>query len=127
MGRGAILPPLMLFGAAVMALLMGGLMLFSRPFHWAYPGAVLWFMLLTFIVHSWLERVAEHEPASFVPRYMSMLVLKMISSLLVVVAILLLLPRAESVPLALVFATLYILFLFFSALRFSSRLKTLRK
>ncbi len=127
MSRGSILPPLAIFSAVVFAALMGGLSLLSIPFHWAYPGAVLWFMALTLFMHTWMERVAEREPALFVTRYMTALVLKMISSLIVVVAILVTLPRAQGVPLALVFAVLYLLFLVFSTLRFSARMKASRQ
>lgn len=65
------------------------------------------------------------DPKGFVSRFMLGLLGKMLLSLLMVVALLILLPRERSIPLALTFAVLYLAYLAFSTLRLTRLSRTL--
>jgi ABC-type xylose transport system permease subunit len=123
MGRGSLIVPLLLFSVAALFVVFGTLHLLGVPFDPAHVLPVAWFTLLTAITHTWLERGADRDPKGFVTRYMAVQVVKMLSSLMLVVLLLLALPKERGVPMALVFVGLYLMFLAFSTVRLSSRLK----
>lgn len=97
--------------------------------HWPFglpQLAMLGFLaVLTGALHIWQESAMLTDPKGFMFRFMIGLVLKLGSALVAVVAILMLLPRARAVPLALTFALLYLAFLAFSTVRLSARSRSL--
>lgn len=82
---------------------------------------VAFLAVLTGCLLVWQENGLTADPKGFMFRFMIGLVLKLISALVAVVAILLLLPRSRAIPLALTFAALYLAFLAFSTVRLSAR------
>ena len=97
--------------------------------HWPFglpQLAMLAFLaVLTALLHLWQENAMVTDPKGFMFRFMIGLVLKLVSALVAVVAILMLLPRGKAVPLALTFALLYLAFLAFSTVRLSTRSRNL--
>jgi len=96
-----------------------------RLAHWSFglpQLAVLVFLaLLTATLLVWQESGLASDPKGFMFRFMVSLVVKLLVALFATAALLLLLPRERSVPLALTFASLYLAFLVFSTLRLSVR------
>lgn len=107
----------LLFGLAVGALAYGLSMMLHWPFGLPQLGVVGFLTLLSAVLLTWQESGLAKDPKGFMFRFMTGLVLKMLSALLVVAVILIALPRAEGVPLALLFALLYLMFLAFSTIR----------
>lgn len=97
--------------------------------HWPFglpQLAILAFLaILTASLHLWQENAMLTDPKGFMFRFMIGLMLKLVSALVAVAAILMLLPRAKAVPLALTFALLYLAFLAFSTVRLSARSRNL--
>lgn len=100
-----------------------------RLAHWPFGmpqlAMLLFLAVLTASLHLWQENAMVSDPKGFMFRFMIGLVLKLIIALVAVVAILMLLPRREAVPLALNFAALYLAFLVFSTVRLSARSRNL--
>lgn len=82
-----------------------------------YLGILLYFAVVTGILHAWQEHAIETNPKGFVHRFMIALVGKMFLSVVVLVVLLFTVPQAVSIPLALSFAVLYLLYLIFSTVR----------
>ena len=82
---------------------------------------VAFMAMLTGVLHLWQENALVTDPKGFMFRFMIGLVLKLVSALVAVVAILLLLPHDRAVPLALTFAALYLAFLAFSTVGLSAQ------
>ncbi len=107
----------LLFGLAAGALAYGLSMLLHWPF--GLPQLAVWgfLTLVSAVLLNWQEAGLARDPRNFMFRFMTGLVLKMLSALLVVAVILIVLPREEGVQLAVLFALLYLMFLAFSTLR----------
>ena len=82
-----------------------------------YLGILLYFAVVTGILHAWQEHAFETNPKGFVNRFMAALMGKMFLSVVVLVLLLFTVPQAVSIPLALSFAVLYLLYLIFSTVR----------
>ncbi|HMQ75106.1 MAG TPA: hypothetical protein PKE21_01910 [Flavobacteriales bacterium] len=82
--------------------------------HWGYGAVLIHLGGVTLLLHLWQERAMVNDPKGFVRRFMAGLMLKMFVSIVAVAVVLLTLPRAQAVPLALAFALLYLAFLGFS-------------
>jgi hypothetical protein len=104
-------------GAALYALFI----LLHWPFGMPQLAMLLFLALLTGVVHAWQEHALATDPKGFMFRFMAGLALKLVVAVVSIAALLLLLPRARSLPLALTFAGLYLLFLVFSAVQLSTR------
>jgi cobalamin synthase len=101
--------------------------LLGRPFGLAQWAMVAFLAVLTGGLHLWQEQALTADPKGFLFRFMLGLIIKLVTALLVIVTLLLLLPRAQALPLALTFALLYLLFLAFSTVRLSARSRRLPK
>lgn len=115
--RWAFLVPLAIFTACCGVLLYGLLALFSVPLSGHFFGVLLFFAAFTGLLHAWQEHAFITDPKGFVRRFMAALMGKMFLSLVILVVLLITLPAALTVPIALSFALLYLAFLVFSTLR----------
>ncbi len=115
------LPALAAFSVAAGAATYGVYLLGHWPFGMPQLAMVAFLAVLTGCLLVWQENGLTADPKGFMFRFMIGLVLKLISALVAVVAILLLLPRSRAIPLALTFAALYLAFLAFSTVRLSAR------
>ncbi|HEX2617382.1 MAG TPA: hypothetical protein VHL57_07550 [Flavobacteriales bacterium] len=113
--------PILLFAAVCAAATFGALTALHLPFTWHYAAVIIYLAGITLVLHLWQEGALITDPKGFVNRFMLGLVLKMLLSLVLIVAVLFLLPREIALPLALTFAVLYLAFLAFSTLRLMAR------
>jgi len=112
---------MVLFGIAVGAATYAVFRLAHWPFGLSHVAVLFFWTLLSAALQVWQEEGLITDPKGFMLRFMSGLVIKLLVALAAVAAILALLPRERAVPLALLFAVLYLAFLAFSTLRLSSR------
>ncbi|MCB0794622.1 MAG: hypothetical protein KDB88_07780 [Flavobacteriales bacterium] len=98
-------------GIACSALTAVALYALGFPISWHYGLVILYFTGLTIILHRWQTSRAAADPKGMVRRFMGSLVLKMFMSVVLVALILLATPSDLGVPLALCFATCYLVFL----------------
>ena len=115
------LTAVVLFGIAVGAATYALFRLAHWPFGLAHLAILAFWTMLSAALQIWQEGGLVDDPKGFMFRFMIGLVLKLLVALAAVAAILVLLPRERSVPLALMFAALYMAFLAFSTVRLSSR------
>lgn len=115
----------LLFTVAVGAVTYAISMLVHWPFGAPQLAMLVFLAALTASLNLWQENAMVSDPKGFMFRFMIGLVLKLMSALVAVVAILMLLPRGKAVPLALTFAALYLVFLAFSTIRLSARSRNL--
>lgn len=113
------------FSLAAGAGTYGVYMLAGWPFGLPQLALLGFLAVLTGGLVMWQENGLAKDPKGFLFRFMIGLVIKLIAALAVVAGILLLLPRARALPLALTFAVLYLLFLVFSTVRLSNRSRNL--
>lgn len=116
---------ILLFTTAVGAATYAISLLAHWPFGMPQLAMLAFLAALTAVLHLWQESAMVTDPKGFMIRFMIGLVLKLVSALVAVVAILMLLPRSKAVPLALTFAVLYLAFLAFSTVRLSARSRNL--
>jgi|GEM_PF-483258 uncharacterized membrane protein YccF (DUF307 family) len=116
---------ILLFTVAVGAATYAICLLAHWPFGLPQLAMLAFFAVLTGALHLWQESAMLTDPKGFMFRFMIGLVLKLLSALVAVVAILMLLPRGKAVPLSLTFAALYLAFLAFSTVRLSTRSRNL--
>lgn len=116
-----VLAAMVLFGIAMGAATYAVFRLANWPFGLAHVAVLVFWTLLSAALQVWQEQGLIADPKGFMFRFMSGLVIKLLVALAAVAAILLLLPREQAVPLALLFAALYLAFLAFSTLRLSGR------
>lgn len=122
--RGPLLPTLLFSGACAVAL-WAGLQLFGiapAPVHFA---PLIYLALVSYASLYWQERALLTDPKGFVRRFMTGLVGKMLLSMMVLLVLVLLLPRADAVPLALAFGVLYLAYLAFTSVRLTGRVRNL--
>ena len=115
----------LLFTIAMGAAMYAICLLAHWPFGMPQLGMLAFLAVLTAALHLWQENAMVTDPKGFMFRFMIGLVLKLGSALVAVVVILMFLPRAKAVPLALTFALLYLAFLAFSTVRLSTRSRNL--
>jgi hypothetical protein len=113
--------PILVFAAIAGGVLYGVLTALHIPFTWPFVAVLVYLAAITLVLHLWQEKALVTDPKGFVNRFMLGLVLKMLLSLVLIVAVLFLLPRDTALPLALAFAVLYLAFLAFSTVRLSAR------
>ncbi len=116
-GRWSFLFPLLAFVGVCGAAMTLTLRFAAVPVTALYWGMLTFFALLTFILHTWQERVHGTDPKAFVRRFMAGLVIKMMLSLVTLLVLLITLPREHLIPVAITFALLYLAFLAFSTSR----------
>ena len=109
--------PLLIFSVFLAALIFLGVVLLGNPWHGVYLFPVVFFFLLTLVMHLWQERSFATDPKGFVRRFMLGLVLKMFISLIVVVGMLMLMKGEHRILAVLIFAGTYLAFLAFSTIR----------
>lgn len=119
--RSSPVVPIFVFAAICAAATFGVLTTLHLPFTWHYGAVIAYLTGITLLLHLWQERGLITDPKGFVNRFMLGLVLKMLVSLMLIVAVVLLLPRELALPLALAFAMLYLAFLGFSTVRLMGR------
>ena len=112
-----LLLPLLLFTAAVGALLWSSLKLAGVPVGPVHLGILVYFGLASLLLHRWQEGVLEGRPMLFQQRFMAGLVIKMLVSLVLLVALVLVLPREMVLSGAITFCALYLAYLGFSTAR----------
>lgn len=112
--RTSPLVPVLLFTVVCGACTALVVRLAGLSLHWGYGAVLIYLGGVTLLLHLWQERAMVNDPKGFVRRFMAGLMLKMFVSIVAVAVILLTLPRAQAVPLALAFALLYLAFLGFS-------------
>ncbi len=105
--------PVLLFTAVCGAATALILRLAELPWHWGYAVALAFLSGTTLLLHLWQEHALVADPKGFVRRFMAGLTLKMFAGIVAVALVLVTLPRAEAVPLALAFTLLYLAFLGF--------------
>lgn len=113
----SILFPLCVFTLACAAVMFVILRAVKAPLSAVYLAIPLYFAAITFLVHRWLEADLGDDPKGFVRRFMTGLVMKMFSSIAVLVVFMLLVPSPLLVPFTLSFAVFYLAFLAFSTVR----------
>jgi len=112
-----LLVPLLLFTAAVGALLWSSLKLAGLPMGPAHAGILLYFGLASLLLHRWQERGLEGRPMLFQQRFMAGLTIKMLLSLVLLVVLVLALPKEQVLSVAITFCALYLAYLGFSTAR----------
>lgn len=126
-GRRSPLLPVLLFALTCAGLTYGTLHLLGHPLHWAYAAVIGYLGLTTWLLHHWQEEAMHTDPKGFVRRFMTGLVVKMLVSLFLLLAIVFLVPGDLALPLALMFALLYLAFLGFSTARLVNLSRTMPK
>ncbi|MBS1570215.1 MAG: hypothetical protein JST45_12375 [Bacteroidetes bacterium] len=121
------LTALAIYTVAIGALAFGACQLAGWPFGKAQLAILVFLALLTGMLMLWQEKAMDKDPKGFMFRYMLGLVLKLFTALVAVVAILMLLPRPQALPLTLTLAIFYLAFLVFSTVRLSARSRHLPK
>jgi len=116
-GRWSFLFPTLVFACCFGAALWGVFHLLSLPFTSLHGGAVVYFTLLTLVLHAWIESASGPDSKVMVQRFMTSLAIKMMGSLLLLVVLLIKLPRDKVLSFALVFVACYLSFLTFSTAR----------
>jgi len=106
--RRPFLVPLLLFTAVCVVFTGLALHLCDIPFRATHAGVIAYLALVTLALHTWQEGALESDPKGFVRRFMTGLVLKMFASIIVLVVLVFVLPRAEAIPLAVAFSLLYL-------------------
>lgn len=105
----------------------GILFLLKIPFTDLLGGAVIYFTVLTLVLHAWIESAVGPDSKAMVHRFMASLAIKMMVSLLLLVVLLIKLPRDTVITFALVFVGCYLAFLAFSTSRSLRLLKRIGK
>ena len=126
-GRWSFLLPTLVFAACCYAVLWGILFLLKISFTYLLGGAVIYFTVLTLVLHAWIESAAGTDSKAMVHRFMASLAIKMMVSLLLLVVLLMKLPRDTVITFALVFVGCYLAFLAFSTSRSLRLLKRIGK
>lgn len=121
------LAALAIYSVAIGALAYGACQLAGWPFGKAQVAVLAFLAVLTGALMLWQEQAMDKDPKGFMFRYMLGLVVKLFTALVVVAAMLMLLPRAQALPLALTLAIFYLAFLVFSTVRLSARSRNLPK
>ena len=122
MARWSFVVPLLLFTAATGVLLWVVLYGLHTSFGEVHAVMLAWFAALTGALHLWQERAMAGSPGGFVQRFMGALLLKN--------AVLRLrdrVPPDDTLPVGVVFATLYLVFLAFSTARLTALSRKLPK
>lgn len=125
--RWSFLIPLLAFALCCALVLVAVLVATGAAVAPHYAGVLLYFVMITAILHGWQEDAFVTDPKGFVRRFMAGLMLKMFLSLAVLVILLFTVTKSLSIPLTLSFATLYLAFLAFSTLRLSRLSRTAPK
>lgn len=120
--RTSAVVPVLLFGALCAAALIFSLRLGGRPVTWPFVAVLVYFTLLSLLIHLWQEQVVGGDARRFIRRFMAGLVIKLLLSLGVVVA-LAMFSGAEKAPLITAFVLLYLAFLAFGTARLVMLLK----
>lgn len=113
----SFLVPLSVFTLACAAALFVVLRAVQASITAHYFFALIYFAAITFFLHRWQENNFAADPKGFVRRFMTGLVLKMFTSIAVLVVCMLLVPAELLVPFTLSFAVLYLAYLVFSTAR----------
>ncbi len=116
-GRWSFFIPTLVFACCFGAVLWGVFQVLAIPFSDLHGGAVIYFTVLTLVLHAWIESAAGPDSKAMVQRFMASLVIKMMVSLLLLVVLLIKLPRDTVITFALVFVACYLGFLTFSTAR----------
>jgi len=119
--------PLLLFTGICAGATWLALYVLDKPFMKFHVGILLYFGSITFLLHYWQERAVVNDPKGFVHRFMTGLVVKMFLSLILLVVLIFFLTQEQAIPIAIVFAFLYLAFLAFSTIRLSGILRKLPK
>ena len=116
-GRWSFLLPTLVFACCFAAVLWSVFQLLAVPFTILHGGALIYFTLLTLILHAWIESATGPDSKAMVQRFMTSLAIKMMGSLLLLVVLLIKLPQDSVLTFALVFVACYLAFLVFSTAR----------
>lgn len=123
LGRWSFLLPVALFTAVCAVLLVAVLYLAEVPLGRGHVAMLLYFGLLTAALHYWQESTIQSDPKKSVNRFMTGMMIKMMSTLMVLLVTVILLPKERVLPIALPFIALYLAFLAFSTARLTTQLQ----
>lgn len=123
LGRWSFLLPVALFTTVCAVLLVAVLYLAEVPPGRGHVGMLLYFGLLTAALHYWQESTLQSDPKKSVNRFMAGMMIKMMTTLMVLLVTVILLPKERVLPIALPFIALYLAFLAFSTVRLTTQLR----
>lgn len=121
--RWSYLIPIAIFSMVCSVGLLAGLHLFDIPVGGGHIAMLVYFTLLTAVLHTWQERGLVSDPKGFVTRFMGGMVIKMMLTLMILLVAVILLPKGQALPIALPFMGLYLAYLSFSTVRLSTLLR----
>jgi hypothetical protein len=107
---------LTLLGAAGALGIFGVLQLTGKPFDWRYLLLVVYFMLITFLLHRWQESAVDRTQV-FIRRFMGGSFIQLFGSVILMVILVKTAPKDMTTPLVIAFVSLYALFTTFSVSR----------
>jgi len=112
--RWSFVLPVILFGVVCFVALWATLAALHITMLALHQAVVLFFTVLTLLLHGWVHAAASADSRMMVRRFMASMVVKMMVSLLVLMVLLLTRPKDQVLTLALVFMGCYLAFLVFS-------------
>ena len=83
--------------------------------NWRFVSLLVFFTLLTLVIHVFLKSSIDQRPTQFANRYMMGLVLKLVLAFLLFIVMAIKSPEAEKIPFGVVFLVLYLSFNVFSS------------
>ncbi|MBX2978533.1 MAG: hypothetical protein KF905_04485 [Flavobacteriales bacterium] len=125
-GRWSFPISLLVFNLACALGLYAVLAALEQPFGKVHYAALLYFLLLGAILHTWQERAFISHPQGSVQRYMTGMVIKMLLSLLLIMVLVIKLPKEDVLSFALPFMGLYLAHLAFGTVRLTALLRRTR-
>lgn len=108
--------PLVLLAFATGAACWAGLRSVDLKVTWQFWTVMAWFPIVTGILLYWQEQVAGRTNV-FIRRFIGGMVMKLMASLALFIILLKLAPDGVGKPFTIVFASLYLIYLLFSAAR----------
>lgn len=125
-GHRSFVLPILVLGLCCAAILLTIKETTDLPLRSWLIAIPIGFTALVLALHAWQERGMDHDPKGFVRRVMAGMAIKMFTSLVLLLVVLLALPRPEVLPTTVVFLATYLLFLVFSVARLSRLLRATR-
>ena len=122
--RWSFVLPVLGFAALCALAMWGTFLLIPIPYLPVHGGVLVYFTLLTLLLHGWIHATPTGDSKVMVRRFMASMAIKMMLSLIALTVLLLTRPKEQVVTLALVFMGCYLAFLVFST---TSSLRLIRR
>lgn len=123
-GRWSFVLPVIAFGGACAVALFGTLKALALEVNGLHVGILLYFTVLTLLLHGWVHAAASSDSKAMVRRFMAGMAIKMMVSLILLLVLLLTRSKDQVLVVALVFMGSYLAFLVFSTV---SSLRLIRR